>query len=71
MLEVWIWNVSVFPKIIPVDAVGIHAVVSEFLTPSFFIFSLKVSQSHISEGLAPHISNWNWPSDKGDPLNVE
>jgi hypothetical protein len=36
---------SLFPNIYDVDAVGINAVTVEFLTPYYFIFSLKLSQS--------------------------
>ena len=53
-----------------VDAVGITAVVNEFLTPYFTTSVLNLFQSYLSDGLVFHKSNWNLPSDNGEPLNV-
>ena len=58
------------PKILAVDAVGMIQPVNEFLTPFSTTSCLSFSQSHLLVGLTPHKSNWNLPSDKGEPLNV-
>ena len=57
IFEVCIWNVSVLPNIMPVDAVGMQAVVKEFLTPCSVILVLSVSQSHFVDGLTFQRSN--------------
>ena len=70
--EVYGSNDSLLPKIYEVDAVGMGESKSEFLTPCSITCFLKASQSYLScLGLTFHKSNWNFPSDKGEPLKVE
>lgn len=62
-------NVSLFPRIYDVDAVGIGATNKEFLIPYFFMSSFKEFQSYILAYLFQR-SNYKSPSLAGDPLKV-
>jgi hypothetical protein len=62
MFEVYGSKHSLFPRIWLVEAVGIGAKRSEFLTPFLDIISLKASQSHNRfEGVTPHMSGCRIP----------
>lgn len=64
--EVKASNVSLFPSIYEVDAVGIGAINNEFHIPVFAIFYLRLFQSCALASI-PHKSNWSYPLLAGDP----
>lgn len=61
-------NDSLFPSIWDVEAVGIGATNKEFLAPNYLTSYLKASQSYLLVyGFSFQRSNWNNPSDNGEP----
>lgn len=60
-MEVYGSKHSLFPRIWLVEAVGIGANNSEFITPFLAIMSLRAAQSHRPEGVTPHMSGWRTP----------
>lgn len=69
MLLVNASNVSLFPNIYEVLAVGIGANNKEFLIPCFLISCFKASHSYIL-ALWFHKSNYNNPFEAGEPLKL-
>jgi len=58
---------SLLPRICAVEAVGIGASSSELRTPCCAMRALTSAQSHLFDGVTPHMSNCSTPLLTGEP----